>query len=79
MELVEGKDRPKELGNPVYNDNGGGCLCIIIDSEKVQFGYQGGYWCWIKDFLFCGKYLNLGKLGVFEVAVIKKEVLTKEC
>ena len=71
IELVEGKDRPKELGKPDGHFKGGVTVGLLLRLTKSL--YHTGK-CVILDSGFCvlKGLVELRKVGVFASAVTKK-------
>ena len=71
IELVEGKDRPKELGKPDGYSKGGATVGLLLRLTKSL--YHTGK-CVILDSGFCvlKGLVELRKVGVFASAVTKK-------
>ena len=62
VELLEGKDRPKYLVKPSYNDNGGDTCGLLLRLTRTMWGSGGEL---VMDSVFCvlREIIELGKVG----------------
>ena len=71
IELVEGKDRPQEIGAPEYEDLGGKTVGLLLRLLKNYFG-SARYVVLDSGFCVLKALIELKRKGVFACALIKK-------
>ena len=71
IELVEGKDRPRELGSPEYDNHGGKTVGLLLRLTK-QLWNLGKVVVLDSGFCVARALTELAKKGVFATALIKK-------
>ena len=71
IELVEGKDRPRELGQPEYKNLGGKTIGLLLRLLKNYFG-SARYVVLDSGFCVLKALVELKRRGVFACALIKK-------
>jgi hypothetical protein len=70
-EIVEGKDRPTQLGKKKYQDIGGPTVGLIRRMTKPIHG-QGKIVVMDSGFCVTKEIVKMGKKGVFGQALVKK-------
>ncbi len=71
IKLVEGKDRPRDLGQLEYEDLGGKTVGLLLRLCKNYFGFA----CYVmlaSGFCVLKALVELKRRGVFACALVKK-------
>ncbi len=71
VEMVEGKDHPRELGASEFDDHGGKTVGLLVQMLKKYFS-SGRYVILDSGFCILKGIVELKKEGIFAGAMIKK-------
>lgn len=74
LELVEGKDRPRELGKPEHENKGGPTVGLLLRLTKILHG-TGKIVVLDSGFCVLKAIVELRKVGCFAAALIKKDTI----
>ena len=71
LEIVEGKDRPREMGKPEYESMGGPTIGLLLRLTKCIWG-TGRIIVLDSEFCVLQAIIELAKFGIYAAALIKK-------